>query len=115
VIVDSGDEVEPESEAFSSVSVSVCDDFKALEVSDDVFAGDTLSGYAFIFCLVLFGQGMFFAALLRHNCVGVHLLQPQEPGVHHRAGLWSKPHFGLFEQMKVMAASFVVGCTDNLA
>ena len=48
------DKIETERESFSSVSVSVCDDFESFQMGDNIFAGDTLTGYTPIlrfFCL----------------------------------------------------------------
>ena len=44
MIIDGSDEVETESESFSSVSVSVAEDVEALEETDDVFDDDSVRG-----------------------------------------------------------------------
>ena len=115
MVVNSGEEVKSECEALASVSVSVGDDFESLEIADDIFARDALTGDALILGFVLLGQRMFFAALFGHDGIGMEFLHAQISGIDQRRGGGGEPYLGTLEESEVVAAAFLIGGTDDLA
>jgi hypothetical protein len=115
VVVNSGEEVESECEALSSVSVSVGDDFESFEITDDIFARDAFTGDALVVGFVLLGQRMFFAALFGHDGIGMKFLHTQISGIDQRRGGGGEPYLGTLEESEVVAAAFLIGGADDLA
>ena len=115
MIVNSGEKVEAKCEALASVSISVGDDFESLEITDDIFAGDTFTGDALVLGFVLLGQRLFFAALFGHDGIGMEFLHAQISAIDQRRGGGGEPYLGTLEESKVVAAAFLIGCADDLA
>jgi hypothetical protein len=102
VVVERGNQVEPQAEALAAVTVALGQDAEDLQAADDVLDHEPFAGELPVRPLLLIRERVMLALLLRQTAVAVALRQAQIPAVRQALGLWQERQTGPQEQLEVV-------------
>jgi len=80
-VVNCSNQIEAQIEAFASIAITIAQDMKNFQSSNNVFAEDSLAGQCAVSRFLLRGEGLKLGFLRRDLTVGMHVRQTQVAGI----------------------------------
>ena len=114
MVVDTGDQVEPQPKTLPAISVAVGNDSETLQCADNMLVQNTLTGHHTVEPLVLRRQRLLLAPLLWQQTVGMDFGDSKIPRIRNGADGRIHEQAGFLVQAKIMLAAFGETGADNL-
>lgn len=113
--MDTGDEVETQVEAFAATAVTLAENAKDFELTDDLFDAQAKTSQRAVGLFLLVGERVTLAGFGRQTGMGVQLVQARVAEVGEHDGVGMEVGSTFLEQSKIVRPSLTEGDGDNLA
>ena len=115
VIIQSGNQVEPQSESAAAIAIPFRDDAKDFQMPNHVLDQYPAPRQLTVGAALFFAQRLAFRLLERRLRVGVHLLQALITGISEQTNVFGNRQRALFKHRKIVRFPVSLGCANNSA
>src|SRR5215216_104752 len=106
-IIKSGDQVESQGESFAAIAIWAAEDAETLEPIDNVLRHQSLTRQLLVVLLLLWGEWVMFALLVRRARILMLFLNPCVTAVTQTRGFFLKRQLALLEQGEIMGSAII--------